>query len=73
MMGVTGESNKNGCKVSGMSGEEDNVAYENKCHVVFGGYLSKLRPVSINDKCEVVNRLALKHGTVLQEDENRIF
>ena len=28
---------------------------------------------SNNNKCEVVTRLALKHGTVLQEDENEIF
>ena len=26
-----------------------------------------------NDKCEVVTKLALKHGTVLQRDENEIF
>ena len=26
-----------------------------------------------NDKCEVVTKLAVKHGTVLQGDENKIF
>ena len=28
---------------------------------------------SNNDECEVVTRLALKHGTVLQGDEKEIF
>ena len=28
---------------------------------------------SSNDECEVVTRLALKHGTVLQGDKNEIF
>ena len=28
---------------------------------------------SNNDKCEVVTKLALKHGTFLQGDENEIF
>ena len=28
---------------------------------------------SNNNKCEVVPRLALKHGKVLQEDKNEIF
>ena len=28
---------------------------------------------SNNDECELVTRLVLKHGTVLQGDENKIF
>ena len=44
-----------------------------KCHVVLEGTCLNQDRYSNNDKCEVVTRLALKHGTVLQEDENKIF
>ena len=63
-MGVTEESDKNGC-------EEDNVVCE--CHAVLEDTCLNQYSYSHNDKCEVVTRLALKHGTVVQGDENEIF
>ena len=43
---------------------------ENECHVVLEDTCLDQDRYSNNDKCEVVPRLALKHDTVLQEDEN---
>ena len=44
-----------------------------ECHAVLEGTCLNQDRYSNNDKYEVVTRLALKHGTVLQEDENKIF
>ena len=46
---------------------------ENECHVVLEDTCLNQDRYSNNDKCEVVTKLALKHGTVLQGDENEIF
>ena len=72
-MSATEESGENSCEGSVGFGEENNVVCGNKCHdVLEDNYLNQDR-YSNNDEYEVVTRLALKHGTVLQEDENEIF
>ena len=72
-MGVTEESDENGCEGFVGFGEEDNVVCENECHVVLEDTCLNQDRCSNNDKCEIVTRLALKHGTALQGDENEIF
>ena len=72
-MGVTEESDKNGCDDSVGSGKGDNVVCEKQCHVVLEDTYLNQDQYSNNDEYEVVTRLALKHGTVLQGDENEIF
>ena len=47
--------------------------FENECHIVSENTCLNQDWYSNNDKCEVVTKLALKHGTVLQGDENGIF
>ena len=73
LMGVTEESDKNGCEGSARFSEEDNVVCENECHVVLGDICLNQDQYSNSDECEVVTSLVLKHGTVLQGDENEIF
>ena len=46
---------------------------ETECHVVLEDTCLNQDRYSNNDECEVVTRLALKHGTVLQGNENEIF
>ena len=72
-MGVTEESDENYCEGSVEFDEEDNVVCENECHVVLEDFCLNQDRYSNNDECEVVTRLALKHGTVLQGDEVEIF
>ena len=60
-MSVTEVSDKNGWEGSVEFSDEDNVVSKIKCHVVMEDNISD---------CEVVTRLALKHGIVLQGDEN---
>ena len=72
-MGVAEDSDKNGCEGSVGFGEEENVVCENECHVVLDDACLNQDRYHNNDKCEVVTKLALKHGTVLQGDENEIF
>ena len=72
-MGVTEESNENGCEGSVEFGEENNVECENECHVVLEDTRLNQDRYSNNNECEVVTRLALKHGTVLQGDVIEIF
>ena len=72
-MGVTEESDENGCEGSVGFGEEENVVCENECHVVLEDTCLNQDRYRNNDKYEVVTKLALKHGTVLQGDENEIF
>ena len=72
-MGVAEDSDKNVCEGSVGFGEKENVVCENECHVVLEDTCLNQDRYSNNDKCEVVAKLALKHGTVLQGDENEIF
>ena len=72
-MGVAEDSDKSGCESSVGVGVEENVVCENECHVVLEDTCLNQDQYSKNDKCEVVTKLALKHGTVLQGDENEIF
>ena len=72
-MRVAEDSDKNGCEGYVGFGQEENVVCENECHVVLDDTCSNQDRYSNNDKYEVVTKLALKHGTVLQEDENEIF
>ena len=72
-MGVTEVSEKNGCVGSVGFGEENNVVCENECHAVLENTWLNQDWYSNNDECEVVTRLALKHGVVLQGDENKTF
>ena len=72
-MGVTEESDENGCEGCVGFGEENNLVCENECHVVLEDTCLNQDRYSNNDECKVVNWLALKHGTVLQEDHNGIF
>ena len=72
-MGVTEESEENGCQCSVGFGEEGNVVCENECHVVLEDTCLNQDRYSKNDEFEVVTRLAMKHGRVLQRDENEIF
>ena len=71
-MGMTEESDENGLEGSVRFGEEDSV-YENECCVLLEDTFLNQYWYSNNDECEVVTRLALKHGTVLQGVENEIF
>ena len=72
-MGVTEESDENGCKGPVEFGEEDNVECENECHDVLEDTRLNQDQYSNNDECEVLTRLALKHGAILQGDEFEIF
>ena len=72
-MGVAEYSDKSGCESSVGVGVEENVTCENECHVVLEDTCLNQDQYSKNDKCDVVTKLALKHGTVLQGDENEIF
>ena len=72
-MGVTKESDKISCEGSVGFGVEDNAVCEIECHVVLEDTSLNRDRYSNNDECEVVSRLALKHGTVLQEDGNEKF
>ena len=71
-MGVAKESVKNGCQDSAEFGEE-NVVCENECHDVLEDTCLNQDGYSNNDWSEVMPKFALKHDTVLQEDENEIF
>ena len=73
MMGVVEESDKNGCEGSVGFGEEENVLCQNECHVVLEDTCLNQDGYSNNDRSEVVTKLALKHGRVLQGDKNEIF
>ena len=73
LMGVTEDSDKNSCEGSVGVGVEENVVCENECHVVLEDTCLNQDRYSKNDKCEVVTKLALKHGTVFKGDENEIF
>ena len=46
---------------------------EYECHVVLEDTCLNQDRYSKNDKCEVVTKLALEHGTVSHGDENEIF
>ena len=72
-MGVAKVSVKNGCEGSLEFGEEENVVCENECHVVLEDTCLNQDCYSNNDKSKVMTKLALKHGIVLQGDENEIF
>ena len=72
-MGVAKESVKNGCEGSLEFGEEENVVCENECHVLLEDTCLNQDCYSNNDKSKVMTKLALKHGIVLQGDENEIF
>ena len=72
-MGVAKESDENVCEGFVGFGEEQNVVCENECHVVLEDTCLNQDGYSNNDKSEEVTKLALKHGTVLQGDENEIF
>ena len=65
-MGVSEKSDENGCEGSVEFGEEDNVECENEFHIVLKDTRLNQDRYSNNDECEVVTRLALKYGTVLQ-------
>ena len=71
LMGMTKESNENGCEGFVGFGEEDIVVCENECHIVLEDTCLNQNRYGNNDECEVVTRLPLKHGTVLQGDENK--
>ena len=73
LVGVAKESDKNGCKDSVQFGEEENVVCESECHVVLEDPSLNQDCYGNNEKKEVVTKLALKHGIVLQGDENEIF
>ena len=72
-MGVTEKSDENCCEGSVGFGEEDNVVCENECHVLLEDTCLNQDRYSNNDEYEVVTRLALKRGTVLQGEENEII
>ena len=63
-MGVTEESEENGCQGSVGFGEEDNVVCENECHVVLKDTCLNQDRYGNNDEFEVVIRLAMKHGSL---------
>ena len=69
-MGTTEEPVKNGCEGCVEFGEGDNVVCENKFHLMLDDTCLNQDQYSNYGKCEVVTWLTLKHGTVLQEDEN---
>ena len=73
LMGVAEDSDKNGCEGSVGFGEEENVVCENECYAALEDTCLNQDRYSNNDKCEVITKLALKKGTVLQGDENEIF
>ena len=66
-MSLTEESDENSCEGSVGFGEEEYGLSENDCHVVLDTCLNQSW-YSNNDECEVVTRLALKHGAILQQD-----
>ena len=69
-MSVAEESDEIGCDGSVGFGEEESVM----CDVtVLQDTCLNQEGYSNNDKCGVVTKLALKHATVLQGDENEIF
>ena len=72
-MGVVKEFDKNDSEVSVQFGQEENVVCENECHAVLEDTCSNQDCYSNNNKNKKVTKLALKHGTVLQGDENEIF
>ena len=72
-MGVSEKSDKNGCEGSAEFGEEDNVECENEFHIVLEDTRLNQDRYSNNDEYEVVTRMALKYGTVLQGNEIEIF
>ena len=49
------------------------LCVKNECHVVLEDSCLNQDRYSNNDKCEVMTKLALKHDTVSQGDENEIF
>ena len=67
------QSVKNGCEGSAEFSVEENVVCENECHVVLEDTCLNQDCYSNNDKSKVITKLALKHDTVLQGDENEIF
>ena len=72
-MCVAKEADENGCEDSFEFDEEENVVCKNECHVVLKDTCLNQRSYRNNDKSELVNKLSLKHVTVLQGDENEIF
>ena len=68
-MGVAEKSDRNGREGCVGFGEEENVVFENECHFVWEDTCLNQHWYSNNDKGEVVTKLALKHGTVLEGDE----
>ena len=69
-MGVTEGPDENGCKGSVKFGEKYNVVCENERHVVLQDTFLNQDRYNNNDEREVRTKLALKHSTVLQKDEN---
>ena len=72
-MNVTEESDKNGCEGSAGFSEEDNAVCENEFHFVLEDTCVNQDQYINNVNFEVINKLALKNGTDLKEDENEIF
>ena len=73
LMGVTKNSDENGYEGSVQFGEEENVMCENVCRVVLEDTCLNQDRYSDNNEYEVVTRLVLEHGGVLQEDGDEIF
>ena len=71
-MGVVKESVENGCEGSVELGEEENGVCKNECHVMLEDTCLNQDCYSNNGKSDVVTKLALKHDTVLQGDENNL-
>ena len=72
-MGEVEESDENGYEGSVWFDEEENVVCENECHVVLEDTCLNQDWHSDKNECGVVTRPTLRHGTVLQGDENEIF
>ena len=72
-MGVTEESDENGCESSVGFGKEGNSVCGNGCHVVLEDTCPNQDRSRNNDERGMVTRMALRHGTVLQENENDKF
>ena len=72
-MGVAEESDENGSEGSVGFAKEENVVCENECHALLEDTCLNQVWHSNNDKGDVVTKLALKHGAVLQGDKNEPF
>ena len=72
-MDMAEDSDENGCEGSVAFGEEDNIACENQCHLVLQDTSLNQERYSNNGEYQVLTRVVLKYGRVLQEDENEIF